>query len=291
MPVRTTITAHEPARPGEVCGEGMAEHTCQNDPGHEPPHGCACGTTWESALDEDEAAFLARYNPRDYEPVAVTVDLAFFTIRNGHLAVLLQRRAKHPFRGRWAMPGGFVRPREDLEEAVIREAREKTGQVVEPWYIEQLGTFGAVDRDPRMRTFSVTYLVFLPVGTEPTAGSDAADARWWAVDDVFAADGPGLAFDHADILALGIERVRSKLEYTTLAAAFLQEPFTVGELRRIYEAVWGTTLHHPNFARKMTGVEGFLVPADDRRTQILYRRGPARMIMPPYTRPVTTTGA
>lgn len=234
-----------------------------------------------------EAAFLTAYDPSAHPPLAVTVDLALLTIRAGRLAVVLVRRGGHPHRGRWALPGGFVHPDEDLDQAAGRELREETGLDVAPWHVEQLRTYGSPGRDPRMRVVSVAYLVFMPGGTEPTAGSDAAAARFWAVDDVWSDDGPELAFDHLDILGDAVERIRAKLEYTTLAASFLDEPFTLGELRRAYEAVWGASLHHPNFARKVLAVDDFVRPDSDvaKGKQVLYRRGGARLVMPPLMRP------
>ncbi len=234
-----------------------------------------------------EEAFLAGYDPYAFPPMALTVDLAVLTIRNGRLAVMLVQRSDHPYRGRWALPGGFVHASEDLDQAARRELREETGLEVGPWHAEQLRTYGAPARDPRMRVVSVAYLVFMPVGTEPTAGSDAAAARFWAVDDVWSDDGPQLAFDHLDILADAVERIRAKLEYTTLAAGFLDEPFTLGELRRIYEAVWGTSLHHPNFTRKVLAVDGFVRPESDvaKGKRVLYRRGPATAVIPPLIHP------
>lgn len=277
--------AHRPTRVGIACEDVDDACMCEGKPGHDGDHRCACGNSW--APDGDESAFLARYDRRKYPPFAVTVDLAFFTIRQGCLSVLLVRRGTHPFKGAWALPGGFVQEDEDLETAMRRETEQKTGRNIQPWHIEQLGTFGGVERDPRMRVISVAYLVFMPMGVEPTAGSDAADARFWAVDDILAEGGPDLAFDHAEILARAIERVRSKLEYTTLAATFLDEPFTMSELLRIYEAVWGTRLHRPNFARKMLAVDGFLVPIEGGGSgrKVLFRRGPATLLMPPLMRP------
>ncbi len=234
-----------------------------------------------------EASFLATYDPSTFPPLAVAVDLALLTIRDGRLAVLLVQRADHPHQGRWALPGGFVRPSEDLDDAARRELREETGLDVAPWHVEQLRTYGAPGRDPRMRVVSVAYLVFMPVGTEPTAGSDAAAARFWAVDDIWSDDGPELAFDHQRILGDAVERIRAKLEYTTLAATFLGERFTLGELRRTYEAVWATSLHHPNFTRKVLAVDGFVRPdgAVAKGKRVLYRRGDATAVMPPLMRP------
>jgi 8-oxo-dGTP diphosphatase len=233
----------------------------------------------------------------EHPPVAVAVDLAIFTIRDGALSVLLVERGAEPFRGAWALPGGFVEPDEDAEQAAWRELREETGVERFAGHLEQLRTYSAPDRDPRMRAVSVAHVALAPDLPEPTAGTDAADARWWVVDDLLdapegGAEAPDLAFDHRQILIDARERVRAKLEYTTLAAGFVSEPFTLAELRRVYAAVWGTPPDLGNFRRKVLGTEGFVIPTDSRgrpsgaggRRALLYRRGPATVISPPMVR-------
>ena len=226
----------------------------------------------------------------EHPPFAVTVDLAVFTIRDGALAVLLVERGADPYVGSWALPGGFVEPQEDAETAAWRELHEETGVAKFDGHLEQLRTYSAPDRDPRMRVVSVAHVAFAPDLPEPSAGSDAAGARWWAVDDVLgAADGPTLAFDHEEILTDARERVRAKLEYTTLALEFVAEPFTLPELRRVYTAVWGLAPDLGNFRRKVLGTDGFVVPTDSHdsaggRPALLYRRGSATVIQPPMLR-------
>jgi 8-oxo-dGTP diphosphatase len=223
----------------------------------------------------------------EHPTVAVTVDVVLLTLREGELSVLLVRRGEAPHKGRWALPGGFVRTDEDLDQAAQRELREETG-LDGGFHLEQLRSYGAPRRDPRMRTVTVAYLALAPELADPVAGTDAAHAEWLPVDRAL---GSRLAFDHAAILTDGLERARAKLEYTPLATAFCPEPFTVNELRRVYEAVWGTTLDPRNFHRKATRTEGFLEPTGDTTTRDggrpaqLFRRGPLELLSPPLTRP------
>ncbi|ACY98680.1 MULTISPECIES: NUDIX hydrolase [Thermomonospora] len=257
-----------------------------------------------------EEEFLASYDPRAYDPVAVTVDVVALTIRDGALHVLLVRRGAPPFAGMWALPGGFVRgvrEAEDLPQAAARELAEETGLSTEEGalarvHLEQLATYGAPGRDPRMRVISVAYLAFAPELPDPRAGSDAADAAWVPVDSLGLTEAgtqrPGttrkLAFDHAQILADGLERARSKLEYTPLATAFCAPEFTIPELRAVYEAVWGEELHAGNFHRKVLSVPGFVESTGETTERggrrggpraRLYRAGDARLLHPALLRP------
>ncbi len=220
---------------------------------------------------------------------AVTVDLVVFTIREDELSVLTVRRGVSPYRGRWALPGGFVQEEEGLLAAAQRELAEETGLEKASVHLEQLATYGAPRRDPRLRVVSVAYLALAAELPEPAAGTDASDARWRGVADLLA--GPSrLAFDHAEILADGLERARAKLEYSPLAAAFCADEFTVAELRHVYEVVWGTELDPRNFHRKVTGSPGFLAPTGRTTTRNggrpaqLYRRGNAALLNPPISR-------
>ena len=224
--------------------------------------------------------------------IAVTVDIVVLTIRAGRLCVLLVERGAEPFAGSWALPGGFVHDDEDLEVAAARELMEETGIESFSGHLEQLRTYGAPDRDPRQRVVSVAYVGFVPDLPTPEAGSDAAAARWWAIEDLDdPQDGATLAFDHERILSDAVERARAKLEYTPLAASFTEEPFTLTELRRVYEAVWGTPVHVGNFRRKVLSAPGFVEPigekarpADGGRPAELYRRGSATVLHPAMLR-------
>jgi 8-oxo-dGTP diphosphatase len=237
------------------------------------------------------------YDPGRFPPFAVTTDLVVLTVRADELAVLLVRRGVPPFRGVLALPGGFVQPAESLRQAAARELAEETGLAIGSVHLEQLASYGDPGRDPRMRVVSVAYLALAPTLPVPRAGSDAAEASWTpvaglAVAGLAVAGGPAtrLAFDHDQILADGIERARAKLEYTPLATAFCPPEFTVSQLRRVYEIVWGTTLDPRNFHRKITGTPGFLRPAggatagERGRPAQLYRRGDAALLQPPMLR-------
>lgn len=223
---------------------------------------------------------------------ALTVDIVLFTLRDGLLDVLLVERRHDPFLGRWALPGGFVETDEDLEAAARRELAEETGVDRFAGHLEQLRTYATPGRDPRGRVATVAHLAFAPDLPSPIAGSDAAGARWWPVDAC-----PDLAFDHDVILADGLERVRAKLEYTTLAGAFVTEPFTIADLRGVYEAVWGVHLDVPNFRRKVLSTPDFVVDTGERRPvgrgrpAAIYRRGDAVFLHPPMLRPGQHPGA
>jgi 8-oxo-dGTP diphosphatase len=244
---------------------------------------------------------VPEYDPRDYPPAAITTDLVVLTIRDDSLTVLLVRRGEPPFAGKLALPGGFVRPDEGLDQAAARELLEETGLSLGPErgqhggdavHLEQLASYGDPGRDPRLHVVTVAYLALAPQLPVPVPGTDAADAAWVPVSGL-ACPGRGnggLAFDHDRILADGVERARAKLEYTPLAIAFCPAEFTVGQLRRVYEIVWGTAIDPRNFHRKVTGTPGFLAPAgrstagDRGRPARLYRRGTATLLHPPMLR-------
>ena len=246
-----------------------------------------------------EQEFLRAYEPGEFPPFAVTVDLAVFTIRAGVLAVLLVQRRDHPYRGYWALPGGFVRASESAGDAALRELAEETGVTTFTGHLEQLRTYSEPDRDPRMRVVSVAHVALAPELPDPRPGGDAEAARWWPVEDLGleqgGPDAPALAFDHPLILADAVERVRSKLEYTTLAASFVEEPFALADLRRVYAAVWGTAPDLGNFRRKVLSTDGFVVEAQRSpqaaagqaggRPPLLYRRGDAVVMYPAMLRP------
>jgi 8-oxo-dGTP diphosphatase len=224
---------------------------------------------------------------------AVTADVVILTIREGRLAVLLVQRGEEPFRGHWALPGGFVGPTEDLEEAAWRVLARETGLRPKVAHLEQLRTYGAPDRDPRTRVVSVAHLGLVADLPAPVGGRGTTSARFWAVEDLEAEAAPRLAFDHEAIVAEGVERARAKLEYTPLATTFVPPTFTLSELRHVYEAVWGTPVHPANFRRKVLSTEGFVLPLgrtaspgpEAARPADLYQAGPARLLHPALLRP------
>jgi 8-oxo-dGTP diphosphatase len=226
-----------------------------------------------------------------YPAFAVTVDMVILTVRESAFSILLVRRGGPPYQGRWALPGGFVQPDEDLATAAARELREETG-VSGHGHLEQLASYGAPRRDPRGRVVTVAHLALLPRAPAAVAGTDAAAADWHPVTRRPAR----LAFDHDHIISDGVERARSKLEYTPLAAAFCPPEFTIAELRAVYEAVWDTTLDPRNFHRKVTTTPGFVTPTgattegERGRPAQLYQRGDAATLYPPLLRPSSTAG-
>lgn len=220
---------------------------------------------------------------------AMAVDLAIFTVHRDELRVLLVRRGNAPYRGMLALPGGHVGQKESLDAAALRELSEETGIDGRKLHLEQLKAYGDPGRDPRGRVITIAYLALGPDLPAPRAGSDAAEAHWVAVNDGLGTQDE-LAFDHAIIVNDAIERARSQLEYTTVATAFCPEPFTITDLRRVYEAVWGISLDPSNFRRKVTRAEGFIVPTGESRIleigrpAPLYRRGASRLLFPPLLR-------
>ena len=181
---------------------------------------------------------------------AITVDVVIFTLHQGALHLLLVQRKHPPFGGHWAIPGGFVNPEEPLDAAARRELAEETG--VRDVYLEQLYTFGDPGRDPRGRVISVAYIALVRAERQTIqAADDAGAVRWFPVADV----PQPLAFDHDLIVRYAVDRLRSKLEYTTLAFQLLPEVFTLPELKHIYEQILGESLDRGNFYRKIKEAE------------------------------------
>ena len=185
----------------------------------------------------------------EYPHPAVTVDVAVFTVTDGRLAVLLVRRSQWPHAGKWALPGGFVDIDESLKRAAWRELQEETG--IKAGYLEQLGAFGRPDRDPRERVITVVYIALAqPDRMDIRAGSDAADARLFSIDEL-----PELAFDHRKILAHAMERLRDRLGVDGVARRLMPAQFTLSELQAACEAVEGKPLDKRNFRKKLKALD------------------------------------
>ncbi|MFE2874811.1 NUDIX domain-containing protein [Streptomyces roseus] len=228
-------------------------------------------------------------------PVLLTVDLVILTLREGRLCVLLVERGEDPFQGMPALPGGFLNhDREEILDAAHRELSEETALGSGRVHLEQLGTYGDSGRDPRGRVVSVAHLAIAPELPDPVAGTDAADAAWVPAEAILSG-AVELAFDHRRIAADGIEKARTKLEFSALATAFCAETFSIAELQQVYEAVWGTQLDTRNFYRKVQAAKGFIVPAGSGprttggRPARLYRAGPKTVLSPPLIRPAPAT--
>jgi 8-oxo-dGTP diphosphatase len=219
------------------------------------------------------------YDPSRFPAFAVTVDVVILTMSGGLLHVLLVRRGEAPFEGMWAIPGGFKRPAETLDEAAKRELAEETG-VDAASLLTQFGAYGDPERDPRMNVVTVAYLAVLREIGSVVAGTDAADAALVPLSDVLN-EKIDLAFDHLRIVGDALERVRVELEVTGIATAFVGETFTLAELRVVYEAAFGVQLDASNFRRSVVAEDGWVIPTGRRtrpgqaggRPAELYRAG------------------
>lgn len=228
-----------------------------------------------------EAGAPQNYDPSDFPAFAVTVDVVILTMSEGMLQALLVCRGEAPFEGMWAIPGGFKRPAETLDEAARRELHEETG-IDAASLLTQFGAYGDPDRDPRMNVVTVAYLAVLRDLEGVAGGSDAAAAALFPVSDLLNGK-VELAFDHLRILRDAIDRVRFELEITGIATAFVGPTFTLAGLRAVYEAVWDTQLDAANFRRSIVAEEGWVVPTGRRakpgsaggRPAELYRPGKA----------------
>jgi 8-oxo-dGTP diphosphatase len=203
-----------------------------------------------------------------YPRAALTVDCVVFGFDETDLKVLLIERGLAPFKGKWALPGGFVRVDETLDKSARRELAEKTG--LKDVFLEQLYTFGTVDRDPRERVVSVAYYALVKLSDHRAkAATDAANAEWFPISKV-----PRLAFDHADILATALARLKGKVRYQPVGFELLPPKFTLSQLQHIYEAILETDLDKRNFRKKVLSF-GLLVPLKE--TQMVGRHRPAQL--------------
>jgi 8-oxo-dGTP diphosphatase len=192
------------------------------------------------------------------------VDAVVFGLDEEDLKVLLIRRNLEPFQDQWALPGGFVRVEETLEEAVRRELHEETG--IGPVFLEQLYTFGAVDRDPRERVVTVAYFGLVKLSDHAIqAATDARDTAWFAISEAL-----GLAFDHDRILAVALERLKGKVRYQPIGFELLPPQFTLSQLQRLYETILEKPLDKRNFRKKILGMD-FLVATDEVQKDVAHR--------------------
>jgi len=199
----------------------------------------------------------------DYSQPSVTVDLVIFTIKENDLKVLLIKRNKEPFKGRWALPGGFVRINETLDEAAKRELKEETN--VKDVYLEQLYTFGEPKRDPRGRVITVSYIALVNSDKlELKADTDVSDAQWFSMKKI-----PILGFDHKAILDYSLKRLKWKFEYTTVAFSLLPKEFTISQIQKIYEIVFNKKFDKRNFAKKILSLN--ILKEEEIKKDVSYR--------------------
>jgi len=229
---------------------------------------------------EDERRFLARYDAKAFDRPSVTVDVVLVTVKTGGLATLLLRRADHPFKGRWAVPGGFVRMAEGLEGAAARVLRDKCG--LTGLWLEQLYTFGEPKRDPRTRVISVAYAALVDASRLTASGRlDALQVARIEVPWVGETGGPvevkdengqelPLAFDHAVVIGMAIKRLRGKLDYAPIGFQLLTEQFTLLELQRVHEAVLARELNKDSFRRRMLA-SGMLEATGEQESDVGHR--------------------
>ena len=205
-----------------------------------------------------------RAHSYEYPRGALTVDCVVFGMDDEDLKVMLIQRGLPPFEGEWALPGGFVRVDETLDAAARRELKEETG--LDDVFLEQLYTFGAVDRDPRERVVTVAYFALVNlVDHRVQAATDAREAAWFPVHDV-----PSLAFDHDEILAVALKRLRGKLSYQPIGFELLPKKFALSRLQHLYEVVLERELDKRNFRKKVLAT-GLLVETDEVQQDVAHR--------------------
>lgn len=203
-----------------------------------------------------------------YPHPAVTTDCVIFGFDGTKLQVLLVERGIEPYKGHWAFPGGFMKMDETAEQGARRELQEETG--LSAAYIEQFGAFSDVNRDPRERVITIAYYALVNI-SEVKGGDDAADARWFPLDQI-----PPLAFDHDHILRVALCRLKERIHFEPIGFELLPDVFTMPQLQALYEAILGVKFDRRNFARKVLtlGLLDMAQPDQERngtRTPVLYR--------------------
>jgi 8-oxo-dGTP diphosphatase len=202
-------------------------------------------------------------NIHKFPKPSVTVDIVIFTIDDDELKVLLVKRNLEPFKGKWALPGGFVRINESLEDATKRELKEETG--VKDVYLEQLYSFGEPKRDPRGRVITIAYMALInSENIKLKASTDVSDAKWFSLFNM-----PQLAFDHKKILDYSIQRLKWKFEYTSVAFSLLPKKFTLGQIQKIYGIVFNKKFDKRNFNKKIISLD--ILKEEEINKNVFYR--------------------
>jgi 8-oxo-dGTP diphosphatase len=200
---------------------------------------------------------------KKYEYAVIAADVAIFTVDEGKLKVLLIKMKKSPYEDRWAIPGGLVGGEESVDEAAIRHLYDKTG--LKDVFLEQLYTFGDVNRDPFGRVVSVAYFALIQgQGVELKTTSDYQEVNWFPVDEA-----PKLAYDHKDVLAKALERLRSKLGYTNIVCNLLPNEFTLGQMQSAYEVILDKKIDKRNFRKKI--LSSGIIKKAGKKTKEAYR--------------------
>jgi len=218
----------------------------------------------------NEKAFLKKYDIKDYDVPLSTVDIAIFAVQGGALKVLLVQRSEHPFKDKWALPGGFIDLKNDAEtkDTAFRKLTEKTG--IRSPYLEQVETVGNKSRDPR--GWALTVLYFALIDFESIDAEMTQESRWVSIEEALSL---GLAFDHKLLLSMAINRLRSKTRYSALPLRLMPEAFTLTELQAIFELVLGVSLQKKSFRRRLLAAELVIETGDmrptNRRPAALYR--------------------
>ena len=202
-------------------------------------------------------------NIHNFPKPSVTVDMVIYTIHENDLKILLVKRGIEPFKDKWALPGGFVRIEESLEDAAKRELQEETG--VKDVYLEQLYSFGEPKRDPRGRVITIAYIALVnSENVNLKSTTDVSEVQWFSIKKI-----PSLAFDHKKILEYSLKRLRWKFEYTTVAFSMLPKKFTLSQMQKIYEIVFNKKFDKRNFAKKILSLD--ILKEEEIKKDVSYR--------------------